>query len=116
MFAVRKGGDLALEGREPGGFLRQVYLPGLDLGGLSGEPAGFVALNGRFENPIGSVRIQILEDRIATASLLHNHHSRFKRPLEHHDGTPRIGVIDLVPVDVEQVESLSAPPTDVAIR
>ncbi len=49
---------------------------------------------GRFENPIGSVRIQILEDRIATASLLHNHHSRFKRPLEHHDGRiePQLGL------------------------
>ncbi len=30
MFAVRKGGGLALEGREPGGFLGQVYVGGCE--------------------------------------------------------------------------------------
>ena len=37
MFAIRKGGDLALEGRQPGGFLGRVYLPGIDLGTISGS-------------------------------------------------------------------------------
>ncbi len=36
MFAIRKGGDLALEGKQPGGFLRRGYLPGIDLGRISG--------------------------------------------------------------------------------
>ncbi len=30
MFAVRNGGGLALEGREPGGFLGQVYVGGCE--------------------------------------------------------------------------------------